>query len=160
MTTTSNLPGATSGRQDMEWLLKEFATANGEVTHAVLLSRDGLRLLDSGVDKDWADELAAGISGLASLGKNLTGPTHAKVPPKLMFVERDDCFFLIQGAGRSTAFGDQPGTTRGVLDTILVVITTPKANVGTVSYEIGRLVAKFAPYMETSVRVAAGDDAQ
>lgn len=67
---TGDMPASattTSGQRDsMVWLLRQFASETLGVTHAVLLSRDGLRLLDSDVDKDWADELSAAFSGVAS----------------------------------------------------------------------------------------------
>lgn len=152
---------ATGGPQtDMVWLLRQFAADIPGVTHAVLLSRDGLRLLDSEVNKDWADELSAAISGVASIAANITGPTHEKHPAKQVIIERDDCLFFVQGAGRSAAFRNYPGNTRGVVDTVLLVITTTNADVGTVGFEMGRLVDRFAPYMDIPVRVAAGDEVQ
>ncbi|MFF8447783.1 roadblock/LC7 domain-containing protein [Streptomyces leeuwenhoekii] len=149
---------AASGPQtDMAWLLQKFAADVPGVTHAVLLARDGLRLLDSDVDKDWADELSAAVSGVASIAANITGPTHKKKPARQVIIERDDCLFFIQGAGRSAAFRNHPGSTQGMVDTVLVVITAADADVGTVGYEMSRLVEKFAPYMDIPVRGAAGE---
>jgi hypothetical protein len=144
----------------MAWLLRQFASDVPGVTHAVLLSRDGLRLSDSEVDKDWADQLSAAISGVASLASNITGPTRAKGPARQVIIERDDCFFFVQGAGRSSAFRNYPGNTRGVVDTVLAVVAYPDAEVGTIGFEMGRLVEKFAPYMDIPVRVTPTDEAQ
>ncbi|MFF9001493.1 roadblock/LC7 domain-containing protein [Streptomyces achromogenes] len=150
--------GATlSAHDSIAWLLQEFTEDLPDVTHAVLLSREGLRLLDGGVEKDWADQLAASISGVASLAANVTGPTGKKLPAKQVLVERDDCLFLVQNAGGSKAFENQPGAVRGVVDTILVVVTVPDANVSTVGFEMSRLIGKFADYMEVPVRAASGD---
>ena len=77
---TSDETPASGQRDNMAWLLRQFASDVSGVTHAVLLSRDGLRLLDSDVDKDWADELSAAISGVASLAANISGPSHKKRP--------------------------------------------------------------------------------
>ncbi|MGW1006470.1 roadblock/LC7 domain-containing protein [Streptomyces sp. NPDC002520] len=151
--------GTSTSTQELEWLLRQFAADVSDVTHAVLLSREGLRLLDSDVPRDWADKLSAAVSGIASLATNITGPTGKKMPPKLNFFERDDCLFLIQSAGRTAAFPNMPGTKHGMVDTVLAVIAAPNANVGTVSYEMTRLIGRFAPHMEAPVRVAAGDDA-
>lgn len=145
---------------DVTWLLRRFAVEVSGVTHAVLLSRDGLRLSDSEVDKDWADELSAAVSGVASLAANVTGPTRAKRPARQVIIERDDCFLFIQGAGRSSAFRNFPGHTRGMVDTVLAVIAYPDADVGSVGFEMGRLVEKFAPYMDIPVRQVPGDEAQ
>ncbi|MGZ2358533.1 roadblock/LC7 domain-containing protein [Streptomyces sp. 372A] len=144
-------------RGDMLWLLRHFANEVPGVMHAVLLSRDGLRLLDSEVDKDWADELSAALSGVASLASNITGPSHKKRPSRQVIIERDDCLFFVQSAGRSAAFDNRPGD-RGLVDTILAVVAATDADAGNVGFEIGRLVQKFAPYMKIPVRVGAGDE--
>ncbi|GAA3211474.1 hypothetical protein GCM10020256_10270 [Streptomyces thermocoprophilus] len=44
------------------------------------------------------------------------------------------------------------------MDTILAVIATRDADVGTVGFEMGRLVQKFAPYMLIPVRVGTGGE--
>ncbi|MEU2227021.1 roadblock/LC7 domain-containing protein [Streptomyces sp. NPDC018347] len=162
---THTVPGApavettASGqRDDMAWLLRQFAADVPGVTHAVLLSRDGLRLLDSDVDKDWADELSAAISGVASLAANITGPSHEKRSARQVIIERDDCLFFVQSAGRSAVFDNRPGNERGEVDTILAVIATTDADAGAVGFEMGRLVAKFAPYMLIPVRVGTSGD--
>lgn len=142
-------------RDDMAWLLRQFVTDVPGVLHAVLLSRDGLRLLDSDVDKDWADELSAALSGVASLASNTTGPSHQKRPARQVIIERDDCLFFVQSAGRSGAFPDLPGNERGVVDT---VIAAPDADAGTIGFETGRLIQKFAPYMQIPVRSGTGDE--
>ncbi|MFF1602889.1 roadblock/LC7 domain-containing protein [Streptomyces mirabilis] len=147
---------ASGQRDNMAWLLRQFASDVPGVTHAVLLSRDGLRLLDSDVDKDWADELSAALSGVASLAANVTGPSHKKRPARQVVIERDDCLFFVQSAGRSAAFENHPGNERGVVDTVLAVIATTDADAGTVGYETGRLVQRFAPYMQIPVRVGTG----
>jgi predicted regulator of Ras-like GTPase activity (Roadblock/LC7/MglB family) len=149
---------ASGQQEDMAWLLRQFASEVPGVTHAVLLSRDGLRLLDSEVDKDWADELSAALSGVASLAANITGPSHRKRPARQVVIERDDCLFFVQSAGRSAAFENHPGNERGEVDTVLAVIATTDVDAGTAGYEMGRLVQKFAPYMQIPVRVGTGDE--
>ncbi|WP_031103929.1 roadblock/LC7 domain-containing protein [Streptomyces sp. NRRL S-146] len=149
---------ASGQRDNMAWLLRQFASETPGVTHAVLLSRDGLRLLDSDVDKDWADELSAALSGVASLAEHVTGPSHKKRPARQVVIERDDCLFFVQSAGRSAAFDNHPGNEGGVADTILAVVTTTDADAGTVGFEMGRLVQKFAPYMLIPVRVGTGGE--
>lgn len=149
----------TSGQRDnMAWLLREFASGTSGVTHAVLLSRDGLQLLDSDVDKDWADELSAGLSGVASLAANITGPSHQKRPARQVVIEREDCLLFVQSAGRSGAFDNGPGDARGEVDTILAVIAATDADAGLVGFEMGRLVGRFAQYMRVPVRVGTGTE--
>ncbi|MGW0822536.1 roadblock/LC7 domain-containing protein [Streptomyces sp. NPDC002845] len=153
-------PDTGEPRESMTWLLKEFASSVPGVTHVLLLSRDGLRLLDSDMYPDWADKLAAGFSGIASLTANIPGPGNAKVSPQQIIIEREDALFFLQSAGTSRAFEDHPGNTRGEVDTVLAVLARPDADVGTVGYEMGRLVGQFAPYMAIPVRADAieGDD--
>ncbi|MET8714780.1 roadblock/LC7 domain-containing protein [Streptomyces sp. NPDC004735] len=151
---------ASHQRDDMAWLLRQFADDVPGVLHAVLLSRDGLRLLDSEVDKDWADELSAVLAGMASLASNATGPTHQKHPARQIIIERDDCLFFVQSAGRSAVFDDHPGNERGAVDAVLAVIAAPDADAGPVGFEMGRLVKRFAPYMQIPVRVGTGDESR
>ncbi|AJE87502.1 hypothetical protein SLNWT_7126 [Streptomyces albus] len=153
---TGDAPAASGPQENMTWLLRQFAAEVPGVTHAVLLSRDGLRLLDSEVDKDWADELSAALSGMASLAANITGPSHARRPVRQIIVERDDCLVFVQSAGRSVVFEGHPGNERGEVDTVLAVIATADADAGRVGYEAGRLVARFAPFMKIPVRVGTG----
>ncbi|WP_405438699.1 roadblock/LC7 domain-containing protein [Streptomyces anulatus] len=149
---------ASHQREDMAWLLRHFVADVPGVTHTVLLSRDGLRLLDSEVDKDWADELSAALSGVASLAANITGPSHEKHPASQVMIERDDCLFFVQSAGQSAAFGGHPSNNRGLVETVLAVIAATDADAGSVGFEMGRLLQKFAPFMQIPVRVGAGDE--
>ncbi|MFD4574994.1 roadblock/LC7 domain-containing protein [Streptomyces sp. NPDC058417] len=160
LTATPPGPEATaSGQRDtMAWLLREFVSDVPGVTHAVLLSRDGLRLLDSNVDKDWADEVAAGLSGVASLASNITGPGHKKRPVRQVVIERDDCLVFVQSAGRSAAFDRHAGNQRGEVDTILAVMTTTDADAGSVGFELARVISKFAEYMVIPVRVGTSGE--
>ncbi|MGW1039519.1 roadblock/LC7 domain-containing protein [Streptomyces sp. bgisy153] len=139
-------------QQRLHWLLKQFADTIPGVTQAVLLSRDGLKLLDSGIHPDWADEIAAAFSGIASLAQNVKGPSNKKLPAQQIIIEREDAFFFIQYAGTSDAFKNHPGNTNGMTDTVLGVIARPDAQISTVGYEMGRLVGQFEPYMAIPVR--------
>ncbi|MFL0026055.1 roadblock/LC7 domain-containing protein [Streptomyces sp. NBUL23] len=156
---TSPAP-ASHQRENMAWLLRHFVADVPGVTHAVLLSRDGLRLLDSEVDKDWADELSAALSGVASLASNITGPNHQKRPARQVMIERDDCLFFVQSAGKSAAFRGHPSGERGLVETVLAVIAATDSDAGTVGFEMGRLLQKFAPFMQIPVRVDTGDEAR
>lgn len=145
-------------RDNTEWLLRQFASDTPGVTHAVLLSRDGLRLLDSEVDRDWADELSAGLSGVASLAAKITGPSNRRSPAKQVVIERGDCLIFVQSAGRSAAFDNRPSDARGQVETILAVIAGTDADAGLVGFEMGRLVGKFAESMLVPVRVGTGPE--
>ncbi|MGW5063352.1 roadblock/LC7 domain-containing protein [Streptomyces sp. NPDC004096] len=160
-TTSARGPQVKDATTDMAWLLRDFATTVPGVTHALLLSRDGLKLLDSGLDRNWADELAAAFCGLASLTHNITGPTRKKRPTQQILFERDDALFFLQSAGRSAAFEATLGMRPKEVDTVLGVISRPDAEAGTVGFEMERLINRFAPYMTIPVRhPAASDDAR
>ncbi|MVO90224.1 roadblock/LC7 domain-containing protein [Streptomyces sp. p1417] len=147
---------AAGPQEAMAWLLRQFAIDVSGVTHAVLLSRDGLRLLDSDVDKDWADELSAAVSGMASIASNITGPRNETHPATQIMIEREDCLVFVQNAGRAAAVEGYPGTD-GFVDTVLAAIATPDADAGRVGFEMGRLIGRFERYMLVPVRVSAGD---
>ncbi|MFE7124970.1 roadblock/LC7 domain-containing protein [Streptomyces sp. NPDC057617] len=138
----------------MARMLEEFAQTVPEVTHALLISRDGLTLVDSGIHKDSSDKWSATLGTLASLAENIPGPRGGKEALKLALIEREDGLIFVSIAGTSAAFPNRPGNTNGVVDTVLAVIAEPKANAGTVGYEMGHLVDRFAPYMVAAVRIA------
>ncbi|MFI6374760.1 roadblock/LC7 domain-containing protein [Streptomyces sp. NPDC050546] len=150
---TVTAPGR-EARAQMTGLLTDFVKNVPGVTHTLLISRDGLKLVDSDVHRDWADTWAATLGSLASLCESIPGPTGGREALKLVLVEREDALIFASIAGSSVAFPNQPGNRQGVVDTVLAVIALPDANVGTVGYEMGLLVDRFAPYMLALVRSA------
>ncbi|MEV5605549.1 roadblock/LC7 domain-containing protein [Streptomyces sp. NPDC052299] len=144
-------------QDDMAWMLQQFVAETAGVTHAVLLSRDALRLLDSGIEKDWADQLSAAVGGLASLAASIPGPNTTRSPAGQIIVERGDCLLFVQSAGRSALFESLPG---GAVDTILAVVAAPNAEVGAIGFAMGRLITKFASYMLIPVRADVGAEVQ
>lgn len=144
--------GDRAAQEQMAGLLAEFVEAVPGVTHALLVSRDGLKLVDSGVSRTWADKWAATLGTLASLCENIPGPHGDKGRLQLAMVEREDALIFVSIAGTSEVFPNHPGNTAGKVDTVLAVLAEPSANVGTVGYEMGQLVDRFAPYMVTALR--------
>jgi predicted regulator of Ras-like GTPase activity (Roadblock/LC7/MglB family) len=58
--------------QDFGWLVDNFARSTPGVTHALIVSADGLPLIAAGgMSADLADPLAAMTSGIISLGNNI-----------------------------------------------------------------------------------------
>ncbi|MFF4276153.1 roadblock/LC7 domain-containing protein [Streptomyces sp. NPDC001536] len=156
---THDVPPEISPREvqeQMTRLLDEFVKDTTGVTHALLVARDGLKqAIVSHMDEDWADDVAAAFSGVVSLARGVTGPTSKKMPAGQVLIERDDTLFLATEAGEGSAFHSDGKT----VATILVVLTRTDANIGTVGWEAGRLVQRFAPFMTTPVRVRDGQDA-
>lgn len=62
------LAAAAAGHQDFAWLVRQFADDVPGITHALLVSLDGLQLAASrGVSRDLGDQLAALTAGLISM---------------------------------------------------------------------------------------------
>lgn len=142
-------------RGQMARLLEQFVQDTPGVTDAMLGSRDGIKQVwCSHMDADWVDELAAAFSGMTALARGIKGPMGAQLPPQQVLVERDDTLFLLTDAGVGKAF-NKSGTT---VATVLGVLARSDANIGAVAFDIGRLVARFAPFMTTPVRARDGQD--
>jgi predicted regulator of Ras-like GTPase activity (Roadblock/LC7/MglB family) len=151
-TMIATTPGDKAAQEQLSGLLVEFVEAVPKVTHALLVSRDGLKLVDSGVSRTWADKWAATLGTLASLCENIPGPHGDRGRLQLAMVEREDALIFVSIAGASAVFPNHPGNKEGRVDTVLAVIAEPTAGAGTVGYEMGQLVDRFAPYMVTAVR--------
>ncbi|MGH1554221.1 roadblock/LC7 domain-containing protein [Streptomyces sp. L7] len=140
----------------MTRLLDEFVQDTPGVTHALLVSRDGLKqVVVSHMDDSWADEVAAAFSGMAALAKGVKGPTDKQLPAGQVLIERDDTLFLMTEAGVGSAFNDS-GT---AVSTLLVLLARPEANIGTVGFDAGRLVQRFDRFMTSPVRARDGQGA-
>ncbi|QKZ23885.1 roadblock/LC7 domain-containing protein [Streptomyces chartreusis] len=140
----------------MARLLDEFVSDTVGVTHALVVSRDGLKqAVCSHMDPDWADTTAAAFAGMAGMAKGLTGPTDKQMPPGQILIERDDTLFLVTEAGTGSTFSAN-GT---IVASILVILARTDANTGTVGFEAGRLIQRFAPFMTTPVRARDGQGA-
>lgn len=60
--------------QEFGWLINNFVDSTPGVTHALIVSSDGLALIASeGMTADLADPLSAMTSGLISLGNSIAG---------------------------------------------------------------------------------------
>jgi uncharacterized protein len=58
--------------QEFDWLIADFVKSTPAVTHALIVSSDGLPLVAShGLPPDMADPLSAMTSGLISLGRSI-----------------------------------------------------------------------------------------
>ncbi|MYR58062.1 roadblock/LC7 domain-containing protein, partial [Streptomyces sp. SID625] len=113
-------------------------------------------LMDSGIEKDWADTLAAAISSMYALASHVTGPAGQRSAAQLVFIERADGMLFLQAAGSSSF---QHSALASLQDTVLCVLAGPEADVGTTTHEMQRLVARFGAYMDVPVRAAANTEA-
>ncbi|GAV38300.1 roadblock/LC7 domain-containing protein [Streptomyces acidiscabies] len=147
---TSALLTSEQSKGQMTRLIDSFVEQTPGVDRVVLASRDGLKQVTSSkMDENWADEIAAAFSGIVSLARGVTGPTSKLMNANQILIEREDTLFLAISAGIGQ---DQDGKS---VDTILVVLANPSANIGAVGYAMVRLAQKFGPFMTTPVRERA-----
>lgn len=153
-TAEQQMPAMLTTQEQLGWLLDNFVHGVSGVDHALLVSRDGLKLLVTGMDKDWADPMAATICGLASLAHAAIGPTGETLPAEQIIIERPDCVLFItnSGSGQHGHFTTDYSFTQGRIDTVLGVIAQPDADVGTIGFEMSQLVSAFATHLNTPVR--------
>ncbi|SEF03981.1 Predicted regulator of Ras-like GTPase activity, Roadblock/LC7/MglB family [Streptomyces sp. 3213] len=104
-TMTAAAHGSDDPSRQMAGMLEEFVERVPGVTHALLISRDGLRMVDSGIHKDWADKWAATLGALASLAENVPGPRGGAAAMKQAVVERDDGMLFVSIAGPDGPYG-------------------------------------------------------
>ncbi|GAA2372382.1 roadblock/LC7 domain-containing protein [Streptomyces sparsogenes] len=132
--------------RSLDWLLENLLKKTPGARHALVLSRDGLKLcLTSGLSLDQADQLAAIASGIQSL-------SH----------------------GASIEFGDGSGGVRqsmtefhgGILFIVeagegahLAVIAEDEADVGIIGHNMNELVEQIGDHLRAAPRVAAGGGA-
>lgn len=130
--------------RSLDWLLENLLEKTPGSRHALVLSRDGLKLcLSSGLSVDQADQLAAIASGIQSLAH-----------------------------GASIEFGDGSGGVRqsmtefhgGILFIVeagegahLAVVAHDEADVGIIGHNMNELVEQIGDHLRAAPRAAAGD---
>ena len=124
---------------DLTWMLDEL-TAVDQVLHALVLSTDGLVVQKSAsLDKDAAEVLAAAASSLYSVGAGV-GRRFASGPVDQIIVEFTDRTLFIASAGENAR---------------LAVLGGEDVDMGTVAYEMGRLVTRIGQYLGAQRRDGA-----
>ncbi|CAM00478.1 putative regulator of Ras-like GTPase activity (Roadblock/LC7/MglB family) [Saccharopolyspora erythraea NRRL 2338] len=129
--------------RDLDWLLENLLKRTPGARHALVLSRDGLKLCySSGLTMDQADQLAAISSGIQSLSY-----------------------------GASVEFGDGTGGVRqsmtefhgGLLFIVeagvgahLAVLADEDAEVGNVGHNMNELVEQLSEYLTAAPRPSGG----
>jgi predicted regulator of Ras-like GTPase activity (Roadblock/LC7/MglB family) len=119
------------------WLLDDILGKVPAARHAVLLSVDGLVLgIDSRMDADGADHLAAVASGLASLARG-AGRRFEVGAVRSTIVEFDGAYLLISDTGHRTC---------------LAVMTGADTDLGLLAYEAELMVARVGEHLATGAR--------
>lgn len=131
---------AEASRQ-LDWLVNDFARRISGVTHALVVSGDGLKLAVSDrVDETTADQLAAVASGLVSLTRGAARCFEAE-PVVQTIVEMAGGYLFV------TAIGE--GST-------LAVFAASDCDIGMIGYEMTRLVDRVGQLLVPGLRATGG----
>ena len=123
--------------QDFGWLIDNFAQSTPGVTHALIVSSDGLPLLTSaGLPSDLADPLAAMTSGIISIGNNIAATVGDPGCEQVM-LKFPSGHFLFMGIGNLAGFA---------------VLVKEGANLGAVGYQMARLVDSVGHLLTPQLR--------
>jgi uncharacterized protein len=118
-------PVAPRDPKDFGWLIDNFATSTPGVTHALIVSSDGLPLIASrGMAPDLADPLAAMTSGIISLGNNIAAKVGEPGCDQVM-LKFPAGHFLFMNIGSLAGFA---------------VLVADGANLGIVAHQMAQLV--------------------
>ncbi|MCX4388859.1 roadblock/LC7 domain-containing protein [Micromonospora peucetia] len=121
----------------LDWLLANFAEQVPDVSHALAVSGDGLRLAASPhLATDQVDQLSAVISGLASLTIGAARLMSAG-RVRQQIVDMDGGVLLVMAVGERALVG---------------VLAAPGCDLGQIGYETAMLVQRVAEALEPAVR--------
>jgi len=156
-TTETTAPAQDAGLSGLAWLLERFVNSVPGARRVLLLSRDGLPLIDTGQNQTWADTQAAAVSGISALAASVLGPDGRRAgDPRQVVAEYDGFYLVVQSTGRSRGIFPQRENTVG---TVLCVLAGREASMSRIGQEMADLVTSFAPYIEVPVREMPGADA-
>jgi uncharacterized protein len=136
-------PASDPGR--FGWLLTNFVDRVAGVSHAVVVSSDGLLLTSSvGLPRDRADQLAAVASGMSSLTRGAARVFGAGEVLQTVIEMQLGCMLLMSIADGSC----------------LAVLASPDCDMGLVAYEMTLLVDRagqvLTPELRSQLRTAVG----
>ncbi|MGH8867764.1 MAG: roadblock/LC7 domain-containing protein [Actinomycetes bacterium] len=122
---------------DYAWLVNDFAERVAGVSHAVVVSADGLLVaMSHGFPRDRADQLAAIAAGLVSLTQGaaycfMGGQVRQTV------VEMEGGFLFVMAMGDGSS---------------LAVLASPTCDIGVVGYEMALLVVRAGEILTPDLR--------
>jgi predicted regulator of Ras-like GTPase activity (Roadblock/LC7/MglB family) len=128
---------ATPTSGELDWLVNDFAQRIAGVSHALVVSADGLKLaVSQRVDEAMADQLAAVASGLASLTRG-AARCFAAEPVTQTIVEMRGGYLFVSSIGDGSA---------------LAVFASPECDIGMIGYEMTLLVARAGKLLSSPLR--------
>ncbi|HEY7047584.1 MAG TPA: roadblock/LC7 domain-containing protein [Jatrophihabitantaceae bacterium] len=142
MTASETQPTSDPGQ--FGWLLTNFVDSVPGISHAVVVSSDGLLLTSSaGLPRDRADQLAAVASGMASLTRGAARVFGAGEVLQTVVEMQLGCMLLMSITDGSC----------------LAVLASPGCDMGLVAYEMTLLVDRagelLTPELRSQLRIAA-----
>jgi predicted regulator of Ras-like GTPase activity (Roadblock/LC7/MglB family) len=133
----------TSAREQLGGLLAGLIKKAPGTTRALLAAGDGLKVAWTEQSIDKADNLAAIISGLNSLGQQAFTDTAGGI--RQMLVEHDEGFLFVMSAGADF-------THARAVNTVLAVVATPDADPGQVGYQMEAFVRGLEEHLVVQAR--------
>lgn len=131
------------GSRQLDWLVTDFARRVAGVTHALVVSADGLKLATSErVDPATADQLAAVASGLVSLTRGAARCFGAE-PVVQTIVETAGGYLFVTAVSEGST---------------LAVFAGVECDIGLVGYEMTMLITRVGQLLAPALR-GAGPDA-
>jgi predicted regulator of Ras-like GTPase activity (Roadblock/LC7/MglB family) len=127
-------------RQDLNWLVSDFAARVADVAHAAVVSADGVPLaLSEEIPRAFAEQLAAITSGLSSLMQGAARIFEAGAPAQAL-VEMEYGLMLVKAISDGSS---------------LCVLASPECDTDLVSYEMSRLVEAAGEVLSPALRTPA-----
>lgn len=132
----------TASNGEPDWLLDDLVARVAQVEKAVILSRDGLVVGSSiGMSREDAEHLSAIAAGFQSLARGVSrhfGGGSARQT----IVEMESAFLFVTAAGEGSC---------------LALLTSAKADVGLVAYEMAVLVKRVGEHLSVNPRPLVTD---
>lgn len=130
-------PGSVAPRP-LDWLVSNFAQDVDGVSHAVLVSADGLLMASSAhLPTDRAEQLSAVTSGLASLAVGVSNLFDGGGVMQSV-IEMEQGYLLLMSVGDGSH---------------LAVLTSANCDIGQVGYEMALLVERVGTTVQATPRV-------
>jgi len=131
---------AEASRQ-LDWLVNDFVRRIDGVTHALVVSADGLKLaVSERVDEATADQLAAVASGLVSLTRG-AARCFAAEPVVQTIVEMGGGYLFVTAVSEGST---------------LAVFADVACDIGMIGYEMTRLVGRVGQLLVPGTRSSGG----
>ena len=135
---TNSAPATT---RTLDWFVSNFVRGVPGVSHAILVSADGLLMASSShLPADRAEQLAAVTSGLASLSNGAARLFEAGNVRQSM-VEMDGGYLLLMGVGNGS---------------YLAALASISSDIGQVGYEMAVLVDRVGKAVQATPRATQG----